>query len=55
MENQEHMKILVEKLCSKSMDDLQKIFIDVLFEVDYRKYLTMVSYNNNMISYFSWY
>ncbi|KAJ8721111.1 hypothetical protein PYW08_006576 [Mythimna loreyi] len=42
MENDEHLKIFVEKLCSKSMDDLQKILMDVLFEVDFNKYLTMI-------------
>ncbi|XP_063895450.1 uncharacterized protein LOC110380322 [Helicoverpa armigera] len=42
MEDEENLKILMEKLCSKSMEELQKILIDVLFQVNYSKYLTML-------------
>lgn len=44
MESHEDMDILVEKLCSMSTEDLQKLLIDILLQVDYNKYLTMVSY-----------
>ncbi|CAH0591712.1 unnamed protein product [Chrysodeixis includens] len=40
--NDEHLNVFMERLCLKSMEELQKIFVDVLFEVDYNKYLTML-------------
>ncbi|CAH1634658.1 unnamed protein product [Spodoptera littoralis] len=42
MENHDHMIILKEKLCSMSMEELQKMFIDILFQVNYSKYVTML-------------
>ncbi|KAH9638488.1 hypothetical protein HF086_016813 [Spodoptera exigua] len=42
IENHEHLSVLKEKLCSMSMDELQKMMIDILFQVNYSKYLTML-------------
>ena len=53
IENPEHLKIFVEKLCSMSAEDLKKIFMEVLFEINYGKYLSMVRYWYLNYIYFS--
>ncbi|CAB3232753.1 unnamed protein product [Arctia plantaginis] len=42
MENPEHLSILKGKLCAMSPEELQKIFINILPELDYSKYMTML-------------
>ncbi|XP_075981913.1 lipid droplet defective isoform X2 [Anticarsia gemmatalis] len=42
VKNNTHLSVFVEKLCSKSMEKLQKMFVELLFEVNYSKYMTML-------------